>query len=141
MTTRKRQRRQESTAEEYSLGVARAGELRAIAAVQDADLFVVDRAGSKTAKRKIAAQEQQSAAGVVVSRTERKLIRRRAQLEKTEDAPKAADAPSDIWGAESDLPSAQRFALNQRAKRAVIRPGQSYNPNAADHQDLLAEVS
>ena len=145
MTTRKRQRRQESTAEEYSLGVARAKELDAMEQVRDEELFVVDRGGSKTAKRKIEVQEKQAAKGTASS-TERKLVRKLVQ----KSAGTVAEEPKttgvvDIWGEEDARPSRRAAggvleACATRSKRLVVRPGQSYNPDTADHQDLLAEV-
>jgi hypothetical protein len=155
MSTRKRQKRQQATAEEHSIELQKVKELDALAAVQDTDLFVVDRGGSKTAKRKIEKQVQQ-AATVSVSKTERALVRkvvsRKAAEEEEEQTP-----IGDIWGMSGSKTVARGKGKLQakdkmdakkpgaapvvvKNKRLVVRPGQSYNPAPKDHQDLLAEA-
>lgn len=138
MTSRKRQRRQELTAEEYSAGVARTEERDAMAGVQDNDLFVVDRGGSKSAKKKLNTEETLSRKGVSVSKTERTLVRKVVQRVKSPPVKEQSANLGDLWDTDNAITTKKKSA----AKRStlVVRPGQSYNPAVGDHQDILAEV-
>jgi hypothetical protein len=160
----KRQRRVEATASEVENQVASLRELDALAARSDGDLFLVDRGGSKAAKSKVAAARSGDSSSALRSTTERKLIQRIINNSTTSDSTQLQKrlALSDLWGddeeggASNAIPAGMNSGKrenNVKVSRTFVkrgapvvsavkaRGGQSYNPEPADHQAILAEVS
>ena len=146
MTTRKRIKRQEATAAEHSLNLSMAKEIEVLQDSKNDDLFTIDRGGSKRAKQKIEAENRHQNT-TTASKTERALLRKLMAQSKQITAPKdctEASGPGDLWEVGETSSSAKKSsssrAQRSQIKRLVVRPGQSYNPSQADHQNLLAEV-
>jgi nucleolar protein 53 len=129
-----------------------------LAGKADDDLFVVDRAGSKTSRRKIEKEKVRKEQGVLVSATEEHLIKKKmkelaqkeASAAKTQNVSKVESL--DIWGADDGggddeidklLTTTRRTQpKDNKTKKAakVVGPGFSYNPAQVHHQDALAEA-
>jgi hypothetical protein len=136
MTSKKRQRRENVAAEEFGLLAEKVREQDALATAADESLFTLDRQGSKTARRKANQEALAVAKSGTISATERKLLRKIADRADKRASPAAAGS-IDLWAEETAVPGGGRGV---KAKQLVVRGGQSYNPSAKDHQDLLAEV-
>ena len=153
----KRQKRISASAEEYANQISRISVSQSIQARTDSELYVLDRTGSATSRRRIAKDIRLKAAdktGVqsIVSVVERKLVKR-----IVDRGPKVARdvegelALSDIWDVDEsqlapidhNIISRSRKSRSENllsAKISVAIKGQSYNPSHNDHQDALAEA-
>ncbi len=155
MTSRKAKRRIAETysALEESLATKAADD--ALANRNDDELFVVDRKGSKTARRKVVKEQERKERGTLHSATEEHLVRKKMkemqerEQKKEEDAKKGSTESMDIWGEAADdggipaVPQRRRMASHSANKSTlkVVGPGFSYNPAQTHHQDVLAEAS
>jgi hypothetical protein len=183
---KKRDRRIAETTEQYQDAVATRTEQQVLRSRDDAQLFTVDRTGSKNARRRIEKELEEATTKHSVSKTEHNIIKKKmAAIEAakklgapTEAAAKKAKAAaragagsvvkrgvqkpmpvlSDVWGEDDetavggkrtaaanivDETSKRRAVMARKepqAKRKIDAPGFSYNPDEAQHQDLLAEA-
>lgn len=145
MSLRKRQRRQNEIAEEYANHTIISNDQAILSAKADDDLFVIDRSGSKSSKKKIAKQEVATLEGrrsLAENRLISKIISgkigssRKKQLTSEKDV---GNGLTDLWS--HDDYGVEDVAVKQSKKKLkVARPGQSYNPSVTDHQDVLAEA-
>jgi len=158
--SKKRQRRINETVNEFEDAVAEASQKSTYMTKSDEQLFVVDRVGSKSSRRRLIKE----ATAVIkettkVSESERKLVEKAQNTIKkvSKWQPKKELQLHDLWE-DSDtvkeveqfpktmmvsLPSGRphRVKKNEvKKKRPVPIPGQSYNPSESDHQDALAEA-
>jgi len=135
----------------------------------EGSLFVVDRLGSKNARRRIAKEIVAVESGKVVSLVEQKLIRKIQEQKKPTLAQKRQEALqhkslqlADLWGDDVDgkasAADAEAAELGVRRKKRVAStlgkplvsnggkvlkvagPGFSYNPSQDAHQDVIAEA-
>jgi hypothetical protein len=152
----KRQKRIAATAEEYAEQISRISASQTIHSQTDSELFVVDRAGSQAARRRIAKDikvksEDKSGLQNIKSVTERLLIKRAvARDPKTIKIKETENILSDIWDVNDNEAIVDRSILSrsrksrsenlQNSKMKVAIRGQSYNPSHNDHQDALAEA-
>ena len=153
----KRQKRISASAEEYANHISRISVSQSIQAQADSDLFVVDRTGSASSRRRIAKEirvKTSDKSGVlsIVSVVERKLVKRLVDRgPKVAKDVEAEHALSDIWDIDESLiaPIDHNIISRSRksrsenllsAKISVAIKGQSYNPSHDDHQDALAEA-
>ena len=183
---RKRDRRIAETDAQYQDALASRAEQEVLASRDDAQLFTVDRTGSKKARRKIEQELQEATTKHSVSKTEHNIIKKKiaaieaakkqggvtAAVAKKAKAAATAGAGSvvkrgvqkpmpvlsDVWGDDDEsavggtrTPAAniaeevtKRRAVMARKdpqqKRKIDAPGFSYNPDQAEHQNLLAEA-
>ena len=156
MSSRKAKRR---IAETYSVledSLATKAADEALANQDDSDLFVVDRKGSKRARRKVVKEQERKDRGTLHSATEEHLVRKKMkemqerEAKRKEEAGKGNGAESmDIWGGDPEnggvtaAPQRRRMASHSANKSTlkVSGPGFSYNPAQTHHQDVLAEAS
>jgi hypothetical protein len=152
----KRQKRIAATAEEYAEQISRISASQTIHSRTDSELFVVDRAGSQAARRRIAKDlkvksEDKSGLQNIKSVTERLLIKRAvARDPKIIKIKETENNLSDIWDANDNEAIVDTSVLSrsrksrsenlQNSKMTVAIRGQSYNPSHNDHQDALAEA-
>ena len=129
---------------------------------EDDELFVVDRSGSKTSRRKIEKEKTRKEMGVLPSTTEEHLVRKKIKeflSRDKNDHVKGGEAtaigkhPLDIWGEESHEEGSLEANKNRRAKLTknaqLNRVGKSYegdrewifyNPASVYHQQALAKA-
>jgi len=121
--------------------------------VPDESLFILDRAGSKSARRHVEKVLVPQQNNEVISFTEKKLIARIAASSPRKPYGtrwvnnKAAEAETvnDLW--DNDGSSGDRGrkrhttkTMTSQKRLRVAVPGQSYNPSTKDHQDALAQA-
>jgi hypothetical protein len=112
---------------------------------EDEDLFVVDRIGSKTSRRKLKHEEKQQNKTQIISKVERKLIEKRLEkLQQQQESNRNQNESKeevlvDIW-ADSVEPVKQKSKKKKVHALKLPIPGVSYNPSHVDHQDAIAEV-
>ena len=150
----KRQKRISASAEEYANHISRISVSQSIQARADSELYVVDRTGSATSRRRIAKDirlktADKSGVQSIVSVVERKLVKR-----IVDRGPKVARdaevelALSDIWDIDEsqvapidhNIISRSRKSRSENllsAKINVAIKGQSYNPSHNDQQGHL----
>jgi Nop53 (60S ribosomal biogenesis) len=152
----KRQKRISASAEEYADQISRLSVLQSIRAKPDHDLFVVDRSGSQSSRRRIAKEikiksTDKSGVESIVSVVERKLVKRIVARGPKEARVNESEAElCDIWDADvSTAPVDANVLTRSRKSRSenllsakinVAIKGQSYNPSHNDHQNALAEA-
>jgi hypothetical protein len=138
----KRQKRVEEVTKEYEKFVEVTNAEKLYGAKVDEELFVLDRVGSKNARRKLEKTKSDNGAVVIVSATEKKLIQRKQKEIESGALVTSKSKPTnellDIWGEVS--PNTQPTAKSKVGVRKVAVPGMSYNPSASSHQDAIAEV-
>ena len=145
-------------AEEYAEHILHFAAEQTIISKPDNDLFTLDRAGSKTSRKRIAkiqSNKSSSDTKSIVSVTERKLVERAIakHLQQKIDASKGVHPVkqgeiTDLWDETANESSLNK--LNTKRRRTVDMPvnrkvtiaigGQSYNPSHEDHQNALAEA-
>ncbi len=107
------------------------------------DLFIVDRIGSKTSRRKLKHQEKQQEKLQIISKVERKLIEKQIEkLQHNQDQKNETkeDMLVDLW-ADSMEPIKVKSSKKKKGHALKLPiPGVSYNPSHLDHQDAIAEV-
>lgn len=146
MTSKKRQRRQDEVAESYSKHLRISGDEAVFASRADDELFVVDRAGSKSSKKRIEKQTLKTTTGKPISKTENKLVDRILSGERKRENMQMVKFREettlcDLWNE-----SAQANLINDNEAKKLSKylkiaaPGQSYNPSFDDHQNILAEA-
>ena len=132
----KRQKREEIVSQEYEDFISSTNANVLYSSKSNEELFIVDKVGSKTARKKIAKEE--GSAGKSHSVTEKKLIKRiqdkifNEQLVES----KGVKAIGDIW---ADQPAEPKVYIKKTERKAPLG-GFSYNPSPNDHQDVIAEV-
>jgi Nop53 (60S ribosomal biogenesis) len=152
----KRQKRISASAEEYADQISRLSVLQSIRAKPDDDLYVVDRSGSQSSRRRIAKEikiksTDKSGVESIVSVVERKLVKRIVARGPKEARVNESEAElCDIWDADvSSIPVDANILTRSRKSRSenllsakinVAIRGQSYNPGHNDHQNALAEA-
>lgn len=134
----------------------------------DSELFVVDRSGSNSLRRKI--QKVEDSTNVmnkkIISQTERNLIKKKlSQNTVTKKVvpgnSKSAKKVVDLWGDDDSLAITTTTSNSNSAVDTIssgisshtrsksynkipisktLLPGQSYNPSFSDHQDAVAEA-
>lgn len=160
---KKRSRRIAETNTEFEQALVSKAAVEVLQNREDDELFVLDRSGSKTARRKIEKEESRKEMGMLASATEEHLVRKKMKeiLERGKGG-KGANAgveeaktnSLDIWGeapAQDEslavLANKNRRRLRQPAEAAtkkaikVTGNGFSYNPAAVHHQDALAKAT
>ena len=152
MSKRAREKRVAATSAEFEEARSRASAAAIVAERTDDALFVVDRTGSKSARRKIVKEQVAQAAHVPVSKTERELLKKVQSGRSLSAAKKAAPSSGgasvlkDLWGDDdggggtvTKIKKPVATVAASLAKR-VAGPGFSYNPSPDAHQDVLAEA-
>ena len=151
---KKRERRIAETYAEIEEALSERVEAAALASRDSDTLFVVDRTGSKNARRKIAKKEASDARAYSVSKVDDKLIKKKITAKKREETAVSAKTTGvfDLWNddvlskttanivQEVTQQRATMPAKSRTLRRKVAGPGFSYNPDHNDHQDLLAEA-
>jgi hypothetical protein len=142
--SQKRLKRIKDTNLQYEQAIREKLEAESLENRPDEDIFVIDRVGSKTKKRKIQQQVQQQESGIV-SLVEKKLIEK---IVKNPGKGTKKIHPShdhtrvqDLWQ-DSSLDDTA-IAARPDSKKANIHipvPGQSYNPSMRDHQEVLSKA-
>lgn len=151
MSSKRREKRIAETSAEYEEQKSRVSAAAVVASRPDEALFVVDRTGSKSARRRIHKEEVAKTTNQPVSKTERALIKKATQqlLAGHEKPNKAREQPSalaDLWADEAESTGAQsvtrikRSSVVASAAKKVAGPGFSYNPSTVAHQNVLAEA-
>lgn len=153
MASKRREKRARETAEELDQALARDAAAAVVASRADDALFVVDRTGSKSARRRIVKEQAVVASNKPVSKTERILLKKLEENGGTLRKGKTAEIPSqlqDLWAdGDSDGGAGSSVAGRRRAKKPtatipaskrVAGPGFSYNPTPEAHQEILAEA-
>lgn len=160
---KKRSRRVAETNTEYEQALISKAEAEVLQNREDDELFLVDRSGSKTSRRKIEKEQSRKEMGVLASATEEHLVKKKMKeiLERRKgdkgDRGRVEEATTnslDIWG---EVPSQEevilaisnknRLRMRQPAEAAtkkaikVTGNGFSYNPAAVHHQDVLAKAT
>lgn len=145
MSIRKRQRRQNEIAEEFAETNIVSTNVAILSAKDNNDLFVIDRSGSKSAKKKIVKQEVATLQGrtsLAESRLISKIVSgelvslsRKQAIRKDENS-----ELTDLWGDHYEVVGHEQVLKPSNKKLKIARPGQSYNPSIDDHQDVLAEA-
>ena len=114
-------------------------------------LFVVDRTGSKSARRRIHKEQEAVVANVPASKTEKALLKKKMAV-KVKNVNTSSSSSSaglkDLWGDEVGEGSSTRATTRIKrptsaslpAAKKVAGPGFSYNPLPHAHQDVLAEA-
>ncbi len=167
--SRKRDRRIAETAVEYDNAVHAKIDAEVLANRDSDSLFIVDRTGSKNARRKIEKEAASAAKAYSVSKVEDHLIKKKIKaMEQGKSSQFQAKKQNaiqskkldlhDPWGDDSNVVIGRKPATNiveeiahhrNRAvmppkaptnKRKIDGPGFSYNPDEDQHQDLLAEA-
>lgn len=136
----KRQKRVEIVSKEYEDLISSTNENLLYSSKPNEELFIVDKVGSKTARKKISKEEgSTNNTRKAYSATEQKLIKRlQEKISIVSKEPKGDIAVNDIW---ADQPSAEPKRYIKKTERKVPISGFSYNPSPDDHQDVIAEVS
>ena len=125
MGNKKRNRRVEETNAELELALQARVEEKVLDNREDDELFVVDRSGSKTSRRKIEKEKTRKEMGVLPSKTEEHLVRKKIKevlSRDKNDHVKGGEAtaigthPLDIWGEESHEEGSLEASKNRRAK-------------------------
>lgn len=161
MPKSQREKRIAACAEEYADQLLRVSADQNLIMKSNEELFSLDRAGSRTSKRRISKQKDDLSSGGVksiVSVTERKLVERviaKQQLQQKQPPKEIAneDQLADLWddaAGNVQTGNARKRKMVESAittdgrtsKKKVIPAigGQSYNPSLDDHQDALAEA-
>jgi nucleolar protein 53 len=152
----KRTKRIRQTNEEYESAVQQESQQKVLTGVDSENLFTVDRAGSKSKRRKVQEEILPKEQGKFVSKTEQHLIQKQLKRLQSGQPRKVygsnvVDLPSsdkkivskleDIWseGDESDASSSKKARPHKHSLKVAL-PGQSYNPSFEDHQDTLAQA-
>ena len=155
MPKKQQKKRIAECAEEYAEHILHFSAEQTIVSKPDNDLFTLDRAGSKTSRKRIAkiqSNKSSSDTKSIVSVTERKLVERaiakHVQQKLDETKVVKQDKVMDLWGETTDESLLNKS--NTKRRRTVDVPvnrkvtpaigGQSYNPSHADHQNALAEA-
>ncbi len=164
MGNKKRSRREAETNAELETALVAKSEAEVLENREDDELFIVDRSGSKTSRRKIKMEQNRKDMGVLPSATEEHLVRKKmkqilarekkAEGQKSEAAVVAAVHPLDIWGAEPSEKEIVGVSTNGRRRAArlpgaavgnramkVTGNGLSYNPASVHHQEALAKAT
>jgi hypothetical protein len=141
--SRKKQKRAESTAAEFTALAEKARQQDELEAAGDEELFIVDRGGSKSARARVEREVAQTSTGIF-SATERKLVRKiQSRSQPAESALVKRDSKGlDLWSEEAPVAAKKSNASNASKPRRqlIVRAGQSYNPSQEAHQEILAEV-
>ena len=126
---------------ELSVDLADLYEASAVSTRSDGDLFVIDKVGSTSARKKLSkttfVKQQQNLPDF---KKERKII---ARIEKRKLCQTEADGTGqlyDIWETDVLSKSAKIPEKNLKLKKLKIIAGLSYHPSVDDHQDVIAEV-
>lgn len=140
-TMSKRARRIAETNTAYEAVVVEEAKEAALAHKDEETLFVVDRSGSKAARKRVLEVILPQKEGRYMSASDKKVLQKIQA--KTALVPAPAPAATallmDVWADEPAQPSAPRRSTRQH-KLSVPLPGQSYHPSPAAHQDVLAEA-
>ena len=114
----------------------------------DDSLFMIDRKGSKSIRKRVVQEVLPKSQGVYISATEKRLIQKvltskpkqpYARLYSTSEN----KALKDLWDAdviEHNDSDDVNYPTTKRRRLKVAVPGQSYNPSIEDHQNALAEA-
>jgi hypothetical protein len=140
--SKRRNKRVRETAEEFADQVQERAQSRVLEAKADENLFTVDRDGSKTAKKKIAAEVAKSQK---VPAKVQKLVAKSRSAKQAVDEKTQKPHIYDMWGdvevEEKDSHMQKRPRPNATKAVKVAIPGQSYNPSAMDHENAVAEAA
>ena len=114
----------------------------------DDSLFMIDRKGSKSIRKRVVQEVLPKSQGVYISATEKRLIQK--VLTSKPKQPYARfystsenKALKDLWDAdviEHNDSDDVIYPTTKRRRLKVAVPGQSYNPSIEDHQNALAEA-
>ena len=152
MSKRAREKRIAETSAEFEEQLSRVSAQDVVASRPDEVLFVVDRTGSKSARRRVLKEETAKARNQPVSKTDRALLKKRAEKAKQQVALGLPSKPvreqpsvlADLWADESSAtqrqPRIKRSSTVASAAKKVAGPGFSYNPPVSAHQNVLAEA-
>eukprot|EP01041_Mallomonas_annulata_P003257 gene3257-6444_t len=146
MSSKKRIRRENEVADEHAKHIRLSVDEALIASKPNNDMFIVDRVGSKTTKRKFVQEAVVKANGLSKSSAENVLVakvvagkvlatRKRFQVK---DNKNEGNNIVDIWSDNDPPIKSNRITVNKKLKVAL--PGLSYNPSLDDHQDVIAEA-
>jgi len=109
-------------------------------------LFVVDRTGSKSARRRIHKEQEAVVANVPASKTEKALLKKKMAVKAKNVSPSSSSSAGlkDLWRDEGSTKANPRIkrpkSASVPAAKKVAGPGFSYNPLPLAHQDVLAEA-
>lgn len=114
----------------------------------DDSLFMIDRKGSKSIRKRVVQEVLPKSQGIYISATEKRLIQK--VLTSKPKQPYARfystsenNALKDLWDTDviehNDSVDVD-YPMNKRRRLKVAVPGQSYNPSIEDHQNALAEA-
>lgn len=151
----KRSKRIRQTNEEYESAVQQESQQKVLTGIDSENLFTVDRAGSKSKRRKVQEEIVPKEQGTFVSKTEQHLIQKQLKRLQSGQPRKVygsnvVDIPSsnkkivskleDIWSEGDESDASSKKARPHKHSLKVALPGQSYNPSFEDHQDTLAQA-
>lgn len=141
----------DAVAEQLAVAVQQQQEEQAMAQLSDQQLFVIDRTGSKTARKKLAKEQQQQKKQLVVSKVEQVLLAKTPAPAKKQTQQNGGLA--DLWATDEPEEQAVTMTAVTNAKKKTSKkdstkpvlavpchPGQSYHPSLDDHQEVLAEA-
>ena len=146
------QKRIRDSSHEHDLIISDSNEIQSLKLRSDEELFVIDKIGSKSKRRKINSEEfgQTNSKPLIVSKVERILIKKtlnnRKQIFTPDDTSQPSNgAISDIWENDDEIGNGSKGKISKNKKEKIqidllVHPGQSYNPSILDHQDILAEA-
>lgn len=151
--SKRREKRIAETSAEFEEQRSRQTEVSVVNSRSNDELFVVDRTGSKSARRRVVKEQVALATNQPVSKTERALLKKIERKAKTQNDVKpvttlvvgqgpSSAVLSDIWAndnSDSGIRIKKPTVTIPRAKK-VAGPGFSYNPSPSSHQDVLAEA-
>jgi hypothetical protein len=156
--SKKREKRIRETNEQYEDQIAKSSALQNFEITETEQLFVLDREGSQSKRKKVIKELLPKEKGTYVSPVEQKLIEK---IKKNGKKPKYGEGIvevrrkkssfvvsrenlADLWEETSEeTSSATSSASAGGIKKKPLRvafPGQSYHPTMKDHQTILAEA-
>lgn len=165
--SKKREKRIRQTNEEFEEALKNVSEQQSLANKVDDALFTMDRAGSKSKRRRVQEEIVPKEEGKFVSATEKHLINKQIKLLKegktrkaygsdvvalksktgniVSDNGKVTSSLEDLWGEgdEEERHINKRKTAAAKPHQGVLKialPGQSYHPSQQDHQDTLAQA-
>jgi hypothetical protein len=157
--SKKRSKRILEITQDYEDAIAKKAIEESYENVEDQELFILDRQGSESRRKKVKKELLPKAQKAFISPTEQKIIEKivktgkkkskygenivesvRSKAKKVDSSLRDLwDAPEEVEPVESDLPDPME-EISKRKKIRVPLPGQSYHPTPKDHQNIIAEA-
>jgi hypothetical protein len=153
--SRKRDKRIRKVNELYENVIQESVESKILAEKPDDSLFVIDRTGSQSKRRKVETEIIPKETGKFISATEKHLIEKIAKrgkkkaygsstvVTKANQSKIHIEKLEDIWDDSNSLEVSNRKikeANPHKKAMKIAQPGQSYNPTLKDHQETLAQA-